>query len=377
MTARQAVRPSDRPTKTERWLNLLAFLLGRHYPAPREEILSQVSDYKDDWVGGDAKARESVRRKFERDKAELKELGVTLEPLKEKIVAQHSDQEVEAYQLKARDFYLPYLRAPGRAAAHPYFLNEIALGSDDLPILRRAAERIAALTDTPLGGAARSAIRKLAFDLPELSVGAEERGFTAPAEIRAQFATLRDAVEQHRAVRCRYYTIRRDVEAERVIEPYGLMLSWGHWYCVARARDRDAIRVFRLDRMKDVSIVEGEGGEFSVPKGFQIATYLDRAPWELSDDKSTTVRVRINFPQSRWIIGERLGKVVKAVTDDAGAVLEFEVRNVDPFLRWLLPLGKQAEVLSPPSVKKQLDDARSALRALYSAAPHVPRTTHR
>jgi len=33
-------------TKTERWLNLLAFLLDRHYPVPREEILSQVDDYK-------------------------------------------------------------------------------------------------------------------------------------------------------------------------------------------------------------------------------------------------------------------------------------------------------------------------------------------
>ena len=40
----------DRPSKTERWLNLLAFLLDRHYPASREEILSQVSDYNDDWV---------------------------------------------------------------------------------------------------------------------------------------------------------------------------------------------------------------------------------------------------------------------------------------------------------------------------------------
>jgi len=293
-------------------------------------------------------------------------------------VANHADQEVEAYQLKPRDFYLPYFVPPlpqgegarGRGRERPYFLNEIAISNDDLPILRRAAERIAALTDTPLGGAARSAIRKLAFDLPELSVGPEERAFTASTEVSAQFAILRQAVEQRRAVRCRYYSIRRDAEGERVVEPYGLMLSWGHWYCVGRSpsperRGGQGERTFRLDRMKDVSIVEGEKAEFTVPKGFQIATYLNRAPWELSDDKPVTVRVRINFPQSRWVIGERLGKVVKAVTDDAGSEFEFAVRAVDPFMRWLLPMGKQVEVLSPPSIKQQLEAARSALRAVY------------
>jgi predicted DNA-binding transcriptional regulator YafY len=365
----------DRPSKTERWLNLLAFLLDRHYPASREEILSQVSDYKEDWVGGDARVRESVRRKFERDKKELKDLGVTLEPLKEKVLANHADQEVEAYQLKPRDFYLPYLVPPlpqgegvrGRGRERPYFLNEVALSQDDLPILRRAAERIAALTDTPLGTAARSAIRKLAFDLPELTVGSEERAFAAPAEIGAQFTTLRQAVEERRAVRCRYYGIRRDVEAERVIEPYGLMLSWGHWYCVGRSpspegRGGQGVRTLRLDRMNGVTLTNEQ---FTVPRDFKIASYLNRAPWELSDDRPVTARVRINFPQSRWVIGERLGKVVKAVTDDAGSEFEFEVRAVDPFVRWLLPLGKQAEVLSPLSIKKQLEAARSALRAVY------------
>jgi len=369
--SRRPISPSARPSKTERWLNLLAFLLDRHYPASREEILSQVSDYKEDWIGGDTRARESVRRKFERDKKELKDLGVMLEPLKEKIVANHADQEVEAYQLKPRDFYLPYLRTQGRAPAHPYFLNEIAVTTSDLPMLRRAAERIAALTDTPLGVAAQSAIRKLSFDLPELQVGAEERTFTARGEIETQFALVRRAVEQRRAVQCRYYSIRRDIEGERVIEPYGLMLSWGHWYCIARSfpssevRGGKGVRTFRLDRMKDVSIIEGEKAEFTVPKGFQIATYLNRAPWELSDDKPVTVRLRINFPQSRWVIGERLGKVVKAVTDDAGSEFEFAVRAVDPFVRWLLPMGKQVEVLSPPSIKQQLEAARAALRAVY------------
>ncbi len=358
-------------TKTERWLNLLAFLLDRRYPVPREEILSQVDDYKADWLRGDDKTRESVRRKFERDKKELKALGVVIEPIRDKVMAEHAGQEVEAYRLKPRDFYLPYIEVRthkrARVPPPPYYLNTVTLDAGDLPILRRAAQRVAALRDTPLGAAAQSALRKLSFDLPELGVGEEERAFvqrTAP-EASAHFAVLRRGVEERRAVRCRYYAIGRDAEEERVIEPYGLMLSWGHWYCVARSPERNAMRVFRLDRMSQVALVQSAGAEFAVPAGFRIGSYLDRAPWELSDEKPVTARVRIAFPQSRWVVGERLGKVVKAVTDDAGTEFEFQVRSADAFVRWLLPLGRQVEVLSPPAIKQRLDEARAQLRALY------------
>jgi hypothetical protein len=59
-------------TKSERWLNLIAFLLNRHTAVAREELLSQVADYSADWNSGSDTRRESVRRKFERDKSELR-----------------------------------------------------------------------------------------------------------------------------------------------------------------------------------------------------------------------------------------------------------------------------------------------------------------
>lgn len=353
-------------TKTERWLNLLAFLLAHRSAVTREEILSQVADYSDDWNSGDDTKRESTRRKFERDKRELRELGVTFET--HKVVPEHEDQEIEAYLLKPKDFYLPYLSVrAGKGGARPYPLPSVALEPSELPVLRRAAERVAQLAGTPLGAAAQSALRKLSFDIPEAGVGDEERAINAPTPpaFEQHFALLREAVERRRAVRCRYYTIGRDAEESRVVEPYGLMLSWGYWYCVGRSRERDAMRVFRVDRMKSVSGIEGSKGDFAVPKDFTIAAYLNRAPWELSEKKAVTVRVRIAFPQSRWVIGERLGKVTKRVTDDAGSEFEFEVRAVDAFVRWLLPLGRHVEVLSPPSIRKRLDDARALLRALY------------
>jgi len=353
-------------TKAERWLNLIAFLLNRHNPVVREELLSQIADYKDDWDSGDETRRESARRKFERDKSELRQLGVILET--RKVTAEHTDQEVEGYLLRARDFYLPYIELRAAPLGEKrYYLPSVRIEPDELPILKRAAERVAQLQGTALGVAADSVIRKLSFDLPDLVAADAEKTLLEPTSptFERQFAVVKQGLEEQRAVRCRYYAIGRDKEEERVIEPYGLMLTWGSWYCVARSRERKALRVFRIDRMKDASVLDGDDAEFTIPRTFTIASYLNRAPWELSSDKPVTARVRIAFPQSRWVLGEGVGKVTKAVTDDGGVELEFAVRSADPFIRWLLPFGAQAEVLSPPTLKKQLADARAALRRLY------------
>ena len=353
-------------TKAERWLNLIAFLLNRHNPVVREELLSQIDDYKDDWDSGSETRRESARRKFERDKSELRELGVVLET--RKVTAEHTDQDVEGYLLRAKDFYLPYVELHTAASrAKPYFLPSVRIAPDELPILKRAAERVARLEGTPLGIAAQSVVRKLSFDLPELIAADADKTLLEPTSptFEKQFTVVKQGLEAQRAVRCRYYAIGRDKEEERIIEPYGLMLTWGSWYCVARSRERKAVRVFRIDRMKDATVMDGPDARFTIPRTFTIASYLNRAPWELSNDKPFTARVRIGFPQSRWVVAEGLGKVTKAVTDDGSVELQFAVRAADPFVRWLLPFGAQAEVLAPATLKKQLADARAALRRLY------------
>jgi len=356
--------------KTERWLNLLAFLLDRRYPVSREQILSEVEDYRGDWLKGGDTARQSVRRKFERDKRELRELGIVIQPERQKVTADHTAVEVEAYLLRPRDFYLPYLdlRQGGASVRRPYHLPSIAIKPEDLAILRRAAERVLALGATPLAASAASALRKLSFDLPGVVVPGDEAVLHAPTagSFDRIFSVLREGVERRRAVQCRYYSIGRDREEERVVEPYGLMLTWGHWYCIARSRARDAIRVFRLDRMRNAELLEGSEAGFEIPAGFAVGDYLDRAPWELSGDPAVPVRVRLRFPHSRWCMSEGIGGVVQATDDAGGAVFEFGVRAPDAFIRWLLPFGNQAEILEPANLAARLQAEQARVRALYT-----------
>ncbi|MDH4351312.1 MAG: WYL domain-containing protein, partial [Gemmatimonadota bacterium] len=275
---------------------------------------------------------------------------------------------VDTYALKPKDFYLPYLEIGGkvRSGRKPYGLPTLTLKPDEFTLLRRAAERVQALEGTVLGASASSALRKLSFDLPELEPNATDLTLHQPLDrgFASLFGVLRAGVERRLPVSCRYYSIGRDADEERVIEPYGLMLSWGNWYCIARAPDRDAMRVFRLSRMRD-AVLQPRAAPFSVPESFSVRDYLDRSPWELGDAPAIRVKIRIAFPHSRWVLAEGLGEVLEATDDAGGALLQFDVRAVHPFVRWLLTFGSQVEVVQPDEVRDRLTAERDRVRAIY------------
>jgi len=361
--------------KAARWLDLLAYLLQHRFPVAREEIFEAVADYRDALAGADATGKEAVRRKFERDKDELRALGIDIDTVD--IGLAPGVEPDKGYRLRERAFYLPYLefRSPRAAKSvespsKPYqSLLRIALTDSDVALLGRATARVAALKDTPLGDAASSARRKLAFDVP-LPMAAVERLLAVPLEGEASKAleVLQHAVAEHTAVTCSYYAIGRDAETERVIEPYGLFFHWGHWYCVARCRLREAMRVFRVDRMRAAKALPGPDARFEVPAGFSVREYVRRAPWELSELPPEEVVVRFNFPESRWVLAQGVGDPVEPLLDDGGAVIAFSVRERGSFLRWLLTFRSGIEVRKPAEYGRQLAALRSRVASLYAKA---------
>ena len=86
------------PPKIQRWIDILAVLLSHRYPVTLEELIAGVPAYQT----GDEKP-ESRRRKFERDKDELRRFGILIRTIEDK------EGGANGYQLVPRDFYLPYL----------------------------------------------------------------------------------------------------------------------------------------------------------------------------------------------------------------------------------------------------------------------------
>jgi proteasome accessory factor B len=83
-------------TKIQRWVDLMAALLSHHGTQTFEDLAREVPAY--------AKGKQdSTKRTFERDKLELRELGIPIETMG------NEGAEDTTYRLRARDFYMPYL----------------------------------------------------------------------------------------------------------------------------------------------------------------------------------------------------------------------------------------------------------------------------
>ncbi len=364
---------SDRPTSTklQRWLDLIAFLVGRHFPVSVEEIMDGVPAYLSPHDSDDATALDSSRKMFERDKAELRDMGIPLETVTFTTMA----ETTEGYRLKERDFYLPYLELIGHAR-EPGEPRRMGIASfqvdeDEASDAGEALARVANMPAMPLIREARSALRKLAFDLP-IESGATELWVEHPdaAAVRDRLIALAGAVTRRKRVRFRYHGIYRGESTERDVAGYGLLFLRGHWYMVGHDALREAVRIFRVDRMEAEKVETRRPREpdYEIPEDLDLAAYRDKEAWELGDGAPVEALVRFRFPRSLWAERNAHGEPVRE--EDAGAAIRaFRVHQVNPFLRWILTQEGDAEIVAPPEMRSALAAMAAEVAALYRREP--------
>lgn len=381
-----------RITKVQRWLDLIAYLVGRRIPVPAEQILSEVPAYAVKWRSGDETARASVRRMFERDKDELRRAGIPIQTVRCNV--NYGQEEYDGYRLSRRDIFLPYLelvrrsivrpadptarsepgdrpRTPTRRIrfADPARIERVEIGPEDAAVALDALRRMAALPAFPFAREARTAFRKLAFDLgpetfregPVLVVPRPGAG-----EVAERLRLVSEALLARKRLHFRYHGRYRGETTEREVLPYGLLFQRGHWYLFAHDPSRGAIRTFRLDRMGDVTPNRRSPGtpDYDVPADFRIADYVGREPWELGDDPPIEAEVRFAFPTSLWAERNGHGTLVEELPDGA-SIRRFRVRQVNPFLRWLLGLGEDVVLERPPELVQAYRTLVLETAALY------------
>ncbi|HEY7719151.1 MAG TPA: WYL domain-containing protein [Pedococcus sp.] len=248
--------------KTERLLNLVLCLLYTRRPLPKSKIREVVPQY------GDAASDEAFDRMFERDKDELRELGI---PLVTEDVSTVWDDET-GYRIDQRDYALP----------------EVDFGPDELAVLGLASRVWA---QASLAGPAAQALRKLKASGIERDdeslIGLEPRLRTAePA-----FDAVKNAVLLRQEISFDYRTGGEGEVRPRRVQPWGLASWHGRWYLTGHDLDRDAERVFRLSRISGPVRAAKAVGTFEVPAGHRPRDLIRTAVGEQAP-LSATVRVR-------------------------------------------------------------------------------------
>jgi predicted DNA-binding transcriptional regulator YafY len=361
---------SEKISKTQRWLDLIAYLLGRRLPVAIEDIMEAVPSYAAAMAGGDGTAIASAKRMFERDKDELREMGIPLKTTKYSV----DGLEQLGYSLPREDFYLPYLKlleeqrgSRPDALAHS---SEVPLSPGEARVAFDAVQRVADLPAFPYATEARSAFRKLAFDLKKESLSGSKVLWVDPPgteELLERLKILSDALLAKKRVRFAYRGIHRGETTARDVAGYGLFFH-RDWYLVGHDATRDALRVFRVARMDDPepNTSSPKQPDYQVPADFRLNDYLHRDAWELGagEEKVLEAEVLFHFPAS--ILAERngSGELVEE-RPDGSSVRRFEVQQVDPFLRWVMTQAGEAEVTGPAELRGAMREMVDRVSNLY------------
>ncbi|WP_214410996.1 helix-turn-helix transcriptional regulator [Sphaerisporangium fuscum] len=298
--------------KTERLLNLVICLLATRRPLSAEQIRHAVPGY-------DAANDEAFQRMFERDKNELREIGIPVEV--------HKD---------------PWDDEPGyRIMPQAYELPEIPLEPDEAAVLGLAAQ---VWQRANLAEAASGALLKLragGVETDDAAVGQLELRVDTrdPA-----FPALWEAVRDRRVVRFDYRAAGSEVLLTRTVEPWGVVSRRGRWYVVGHDRERDAPRVFRLSRITGPVVPVGRPGVVTVPEGVDIRSMVGSRD-SLLPERAATIRVRQGTCQ--WL--RQVGTVEQG--DDGWDVVRVDFSDAEWLAGSVVGFGADAEVIDPPDAR--------------------------
>ena len=218
--------------------------------------------------------------------------------------------------------------------------------------------------------AAQSALAKLDNLLPE-----EQRGEAAWAR-RALVTTglfnpglddqggklekLRGTIRESQRVEMRYQSASAQEPMDRKLDPYALVFRWGWWYVVGYCHRHKAVRTFRIDRIREISL---SGETFQAPVDFNAREYMER-----SVQGQEQVHARLRFRREAASTARLNPAAWETVEEQPDGSVVVSMPAPDP--TWaastVLAYGPQVEVLEPPELRQIVRDWAQAIVESYS-----------
>ena len=302
----------------ERLLNLVGLLLETRRPLTFDEIREAMPEA----YGGENV--ESAKRKFERDKDDLRAYDIPLEI-----------RDIDAWGTE-QGYLIP---------KEAYYLPEISFTGEEM-----AALYVAAQTDDE-DRTAEKAVRKLLYGaeggvLAGLGGSPLAAGSDTPS--RRLLAAAEAALRQRRV--SFGYRTSAGQSSERDVDAYAMVSRGGRWYLVGHDHERSGVRAFRLSRMTTELADRGEGS--APPDDFHAAEHVQAPAGEGDPNQHALVAL---VPDVAWwattgLPGARPG----SPRDDGRVEVLVPLGDEAAVIDWILGFGPDAEAIAPPSVRDEV-----------------------
>jgi proteasome accessory factor B len=324
---------STRVPVEERLFSLVLALLATETGLTKNDVLSTVQGYRQRYTPGGDNA--NLERQFERDKDDIRDLGIPLETVESP--GQAGNNQNLRYRIPRGAYELP---------------GDITFSAEETTLLNLAAM---VWREGSLSGESRRAVMKLkglglVSDEPVL-------GYAPRVRVRdAAFEPLRAALDKNAIVRFAYLKPGEDEARVRTVAPRALIQHQGRWHLHAIEPDSGLTRTFLLRRI--VSQIATTGATFPAPRGDQTEAAL-RELEEVWDSHTAEIEV---VPDSD--AATRLHKR-RGTETLANGVLRLHYSDANILADELAGFGPEVLVLSPPVVR-----AAVRSRLLRTAAEH-------
>jgi proteasome accessory factor C len=332
--------------KLIRQLSLVAFLMAELRPLTARDIKGNVEGYQE-------MSDEAFARRFYSDRAELVSLGVPLDSHRD----EHTGEEL--YTLRSERYFLPPLELDddelaalqtclylleGRFA----YAEPLRLALQNLALGRSSDARDGAPTST--------------------AVRVEVRDPDYTPELQGRLGKLEGAITKQRTVRFAYWSIARDTERERTLNPYALLPENGTWYVIAEDQEDKVVKQFRVSRIRsDIRFATRRERDFRVPEGFDVEEFRGKAEWQFGDIAG---EARIELaPDTAWWAKRQYSDSRNRVDGD---VFVTEYASLPLLARWVLRQDGRAVPLHPPALRKLVLDSLKAARQVHTGPAPEP-----
>jgi proteasome accessory factor C len=336
--------------KLIRQLSLISYLMAERRPVTALEIRRDVEGYS-------GMNEDAFARRFYADRAELESLGIQL------TVDRPADgaAEQENYSLRPENFHLPAIEFTDEELASLQFALNLLDGEFAYAEpLRLALQQISWGRPSPLESPDQ---RSLAL------------GVTASAgghELSARLAKIETAIFRQKTITFDYYTMERDETGARRVDPYHLLFRGGQFYLLGRSHEREAIRVFRLSRIRGkVAYATKAEHDFKRPADFDPRAFATRAEWQFGEE-TAVAEVHVGA-RLAWQVQRHFGRFGEVRPGDGEGDIVFSTPYASgrQVVSWVLGLGEHAHLLGPPELVAEADERIALIERRHEGAPEI------